>query len=60
MKAIYLAVGIWLMPMVALAAERSERQWLFERSDHEWFKCKGEVCDQPVPPPAWAPTPERP
>jgi hypothetical protein len=59
MKAIYLAVGLCLLPAVALAAERSEPRWMFQRSDGEWFKCKGEVCDQPVPPPAWAPLPER-
>jgi hypothetical protein len=45
---------------LAVAAQRSEQRWLYQRSDGDWFLCKGQVCDQPVPPPSWAPLRERP
>jgi hypothetical protein len=55
MQGIYLAVGLCLLPTVALAGQRSEPRSMYQRPDGEWFLCKGQVCDQPVPPPAWAP-----
>jgi hypothetical protein len=58
-RAFYLLIGVCLLPTLAWAGQRSEQRWLYQRSDGEWFKCRGEVCDQPVPPPAWAPLPER-
>ena len=51
MKAIYLAVGLCLLPTLALAGQRSEPRSLYQRPDGEWFLCRGQVCDQPVPPP---------
>jgi hypothetical protein len=54
-----LLTGVCLLPAVAYGGERSEQRSLYQRPDGEWFLCKGQVCDQPVPPPAWAPTPER-
>jgi hypothetical protein len=59
MQAIYLAVGLCLLPTVASAGQRSEARSLYQRSDGEWFLCKGQVCDQPIPPPSGAPIPER-
>jgi hypothetical protein len=32
---------------VALTGERSEPLSLYQRSDGEWFLCRGQVCDQP-------------
>ena len=52
-------VAVCLLSMAAYGSERSEQRWLYQRSDGEWFKCRGEVCDQSIPPPAWAPLPER-
>jgi len=52
-------VAICLLSMAAYGGERTEPHRLYQRSDGEWFKCRGEVCDQSIPPPAWAPTPER-
>jgi hypothetical protein len=52
-------VAVYLLPIPVYGGERSERRWLYQRSDGEWFKRKGEVCDQPVPPLAWAPLPDR-
>jgi hypothetical protein len=52
-------IGVCLLPMVTLAGPRSEQRSLYQRPDGEWFLCKGQVCDQPVPPPAYAPIPER-
>jgi hypothetical protein len=46
MQAIYLAVVICLLPTVTMAGERSERRWLYERSDHEWFERRGEILRQ--------------
>jgi hypothetical protein len=45
--------------VLALAGQRSEPRSLYQRPDGEWFLCKGQVCDQPMPAPAWAPLPER-
>ena len=47
------------MPTLALAGQWSEPRSLYQRPDGEWFLCKGLVCDQPVPPPSWAPLPDR-
>jgi hypothetical protein len=48
-----------LLPITAYGGERPEPRSLYQRPDGEWFLCRGQVCDQPIPPPAWAPTPER-
>jgi hypothetical protein len=58
MRTTLLLLFVCLLPTVALAGQRSERS-LYQRPDGEWFLCKGQACDQPVPPPAWAPLPER-
>ena len=58
MQGIYLAVGLCLLPTVALAGQRSEQRSLYQRPDGEWLLCRGQVCDQPEPP-AWAPLPDR-
>ena len=55
-----LLIVVCLLPTLALAGQRSEPRSLYQRPDGEWFLCKGQVCDQPIPPPAWAPLPERP
>ena len=54
-----LLIVVCLLPTLALAGQRSEPRSLYQRPDGEWFLCKGQVCDQPIPPPAWAPLPER-
>ena len=45
-------VAVCLLPIAAYGGERTEQRWLYQHSDGEWFKCKGKVCDQPIPPPA--------
>ena len=42
-----------------MAGQRSEPRSLYQRPDGEWFLCKAQVCDQPIPPPSWAPLPDR-
>jgi hypothetical protein len=51
-------VAVCLLPTAAYGGERTEQRWPYQHGDGEWFKCKGEVCDQPIPPPAWASTSE--
>jgi hypothetical protein len=55
----WLLTVVCLLPTLALAGQRSEPRSMYQRPDGEWFLCKGQVCDQPVPPPAWAPLPDR-
>jgi hypothetical protein len=58
-KLLSLFVVACLLPTLALAGQRSEPRSLYQRPDGEWFLCRGQFCDQPIPPPAWAPLPER-
>jgi hypothetical protein len=52
-------VGMSAIKQVAWAGQRSEPRNMYQRPDGEWFLCRGQVCDQPIPPPAWAPLPDR-
>ena len=36
-------VAVRLLPIPAYGGERTEQRWLCQRSDGEWFKCRGEV-----------------
>jgi hypothetical protein len=47
-------VGIPSIKQVALAGQRSEPHSMYQRPDGQWFLRKGQVCDQPIPPPAYA------